>query len=105
MMNGPQKSDPRIVAKKPSNKPSQAGAETVERRQGAEGNAVKPSMRRTLCRARMSQGLDRVRKAVAGRKLRRSLPKVGARCVNCARRDLCGGHRVTGVPTAMMRFS
>jgi RNA-directed DNA polymerase len=63
MMHGPQKSDPRIVAEKLSNKPGQLGAETVERRQGAEGNTVKPSMCRTLCRASMSQGLDRVREA------------------------------------------
>jgi hypothetical protein len=29
-------------------------------------------------------------------------PKVGAQCVNCARWDLCGGHRVTGIPTAIL---
>ena len=62
MMYGPQKSDPRIVAQKPSNKPGRLGAEAVERRQGAEGNMVKPSMCRTLCRGSMSQGLDRARK-------------------------------------------
>ena len=28
-------------------------------------------------------------------------PKVGARCVNRARRDVSGGRRVTGVPTAI----
>ena len=71
MMNGSQKSDPRIVAEKLSNKPSQAGAETVERRQGAEGNTVKPSMCRTLCRGSMSQGLDRVREAAKARKKER----------------------------------
>src|SRR4029453_7137952 len=27
-------------------------------------------------------------------------PEAGARCGSAARRDLCGGHRVTGVPTA-----
>src|SRR5258706_8423472 len=32
----------------------------------------------------------------------RPSPKVGARCVNCARRDLCGGYRVTGIPTAII---
>lgn len=71
MMNGSQKSDPRVVAQKPSNKPSQAGAETVERRQGAEGNRVKPSMCRTRCRASMSPGLDRVREAAKARKKER----------------------------------
>lgn len=29
-----------------------------------------------------------------------SQPKAGAVCGNAARTDLCGGHRVTGVPTA-----
>ena len=71
MMNGPQKSDSCIVAKKPSNKSGQPGAEMVERRQGAEGNTVKPSMCRTLCRASMSQGLDRVREAAKARKKER----------------------------------
>ena len=71
MMNGPQKSDPCIVAKKPSNKPNQAGAETVERRRGAEGNTVEPSMYRTRCRGSMSQGLDRVREAAKARKKER----------------------------------
>jgi hypothetical protein len=27
-------------------------------------------------------------------------PELGARCVSSARRDLCGGCRVTGIPTA-----
>ena len=109
MMYEPQKSDLCIVAQKLSNKPGQLGAEAVERRQGAEGNTVEPSMFRTLCRVSMSQGLDRVRavakatKRNAGRTLHRHSPKVGARCVNCARRDLCGGHRVTDVPTAMIK--
>ncbi|OSH94793.1 hypothetical protein B7D72_15415, partial [Klebsiella pneumoniae] len=30
----------------------------------------------------------------------RQTPEVGARCVNRARRDLCGGYPVTGIPTA-----
>ena len=35
------------------------------------------------------------------RSLCRQTPKVGARCANRARRDLCGGRPVTGVPTAI----
>ena len=35
--------------------------------------------------------------------LRRQTPEVGARCGNTARRDLCGGHAVTCVPTAIDR--
>jgi sorbitol-specific phosphotransferase system component IIBC len=34
--------------------------------------------------------------------LRRQIPKVGARCVNCARRDLCGGYPEMGIPTAIL---
>jgi len=33
-----------------------------------------------------------------------SLPKVGAQCGSSARWDLCGGRRVTGVPTAIIIF-
>ncbi len=38
---------------------------------------------------------------MAKRTLRRQTPKVGARCGNTARRDLCGGRVVTRVPTAI----
>ena len=39
--------------------------------------------------------------SMAWHSLHRQIPEVGARCVNCARRDLCGGHSVMGVPTAI----
>ena len=39
MMHGHEKSDPAIVAMKPTNKAGQPAAESVERRAGAEGNA------------------------------------------------------------------
>jgi hypothetical protein len=94
MMHEREKSDLCKVARKPANNPGQPEAEPVERRQGAEGNAVEPRTHRTLSRASVSQRLDRVRDC-------RHLPEVGARCANRARRDLCGGHRVTGVPTAI----
>ena len=35
--------------------------------------------------------------------IRCQLPEVGARCGKSARRDLCGGQRVTSVPTAICR--
>ena len=41
--------------------------------------------------------------SLAERTLRRQTPKVGARCVNHARRDLCGGRSAMGVPTAIGR--
>jgi hypothetical protein len=43
--------------------------------------------------------------SLAERTLRRQIPKAGARCVNHARRDLCGGRPVMGVPTAIARPS
>jgi hypothetical protein len=63
MMNGLEKSDPCEVARKPANKPGQPGAESVERRRGAEGNTVEPHTCRTQCRGSVPQGLDRVRQA------------------------------------------
>ena len=41
---------------------------------------------------------------LAERTLFRQTPEVGARCVNRARRDLCGGYSVRGIPTAIMAF-
>ena len=35
----------------------------------------------------------------------RQSPEVGAECVNCARSDLCGVCRVTGIPTAIQLTS
>ena len=46
----------------------------------------------------LSQALDRVRQAPVGACA--SSPEAGARCGRAARRDLCGGCRVTGIPTA-----
>ena len=47
MMNGPEKSDPGIVAMKPANKTEQSVAEPVERRAGTKGNADQQSTCRT----------------------------------------------------------
>ena len=73
MMNGLEKSDPAIVAKKPTNKAEQPAAaataaelkaaEPVERRAGTEGNAGQQSTCRTQSRESVSQALDRVRQA------------------------------------------
>ena len=72
MMNEPKKSDPAIVAMKPTNK---AGAitvaELVERRAGAEGNANQQSTHRTQCRERVTQALGRVRQAAKARRKER----------------------------------
>src|SRR6201998_2750513 len=75
-MNGPEKSDPEIVAGKPANKaqPSverSAGepyaAEPVERRVGTKGNAGQQSTRRTQGRESVSQALERIRKVARDR--------------------------------------
>lgn len=65
-MYGEEKSDSLIVAAKQANNPK--GAESVERRSGAKGNAEQPHMRRTQSRESMSQRLSRVREAAKQRK-------------------------------------
>ncbi|HBY8541439.1 TPA: group II intron reverse transcriptase/maturase, partial [Klebsiella pneumoniae] len=69
MMYGEEKSDSLIVAAKLANNPQ--GAESVERRRGAKGNAEQPHMRRTQSRESMSQRLSRVREAAKQRKKER----------------------------------
>ena len=63
MMHGHEKSDPAIVAKKPTNKAGQPASEPVERSAGAKGNADQQSTRRAQNRKSVSQALGRVRKA------------------------------------------
>ena len=67
-MHDTEKSDFGIVAVKPTNKAGQPVAELVEPRPGTKGNAEQQRMHRTQSRARMSQSLDRVRKAARQRK-------------------------------------
>ena len=77
MMNGPEKSDPAIVAMKPANKaegPSVArpaeekhAAELGERRAGTKGNADQQSTYRTQRRASVSQALERIRQVASDR--------------------------------------
>ena len=71
MMHGREKSDPAIVARKPTNKAGQPAAEPVERRAGAEGNADQQRTRRAQDRVSVSQALDRVRQAARQRKKER----------------------------------
>ena len=71
MMHRREKSDPAIVAVKPTNKAVVAAAEPVERRAGAKGNARQQSTHRTQIRARVTQALERVRQAAKQRKKER----------------------------------
>ena len=101
MMNGHEKSDPAIVAKKPANNAGQPAAERVERRAGTEGNAGQQSTRRAQDRESVSHALERIRQAA---KLRRQTPEVGAGCGKPARPDLCGGVRQrTSLPRTQPR--
>jgi RNA-directed DNA polymerase len=68
MMYGREKSDPVVVAAKPTNKAGQPVAEPVEPRTGTKRNADQQSTLRTLGRARVSQALGRVRQATRQRK-------------------------------------
>ena len=69
MLHGREKSDPAIVAVKPTNKAGQPGAELVEPRAGTEGKAGQQSTRRT--QNRESVALDRIRQAARQRKKER----------------------------------
>jgi RNA-directed DNA polymerase len=71
-MHEREKSDPAIGAGKPTNKAEAtsvaSAAEPVEQRAGAKGNASEQSTHRTQSRERVSQALERVRKAARQRK-------------------------------------
>src|ERR1700735_4410927 len=67
-MHDPEKSDSGIVATKPTNKARRPAAELVEPRPGTKGNADQQSTHRAQSRARVTQALDRVRKAARQRK-------------------------------------
>ena len=62
-MNGPRKSDRRVVPAKPSNKAGMPAAETVEGRRLAGGNADQQNVRRTQSRESTPSALDRVQEA------------------------------------------
>ena len=64
MMYDQEKSDPAIVAVKPTNKAGQPAAELVEPRAGAEGNASQQSTRRAQYRLTVSHALEHIRNFV-----------------------------------------
>jgi NADH:ubiquinone oxidoreductase subunit C len=68
MMYDHEKSDPSIVAVKPTNKAGQPAAELVEPRVGAEGSARQQSTGRAQYRGTVSQALERIRQAARQRK-------------------------------------
>ena len=64
MMYDHEKSDPAIVAVKPTNKAGQPAAELVEPRAGAKGNVSQQSTGRAQYRGTVSQALKRIRNFV-----------------------------------------
>ncbi len=101
-MYADEESDRAIVPRKRPNNGRQLPAEDVEERAGTKGNSRQAAAVRTLSRGAASTRMAVVRRATCG--LARTSPdvrpEVGARCVSSARRDLCGGCRETGIPTA-----
>ena len=67
-MHDQEKSDPGILAVKPTNKAGRLAAEPVERRPGTKGNAERQSTLWTQGRERVTQALNRVRQAARQRK-------------------------------------
>src|SRR3979409_2080810 len=96
MMHEREKSDPAIVAVKPTNKAERSAAEPVERRAGANGNADQHNTCRAQYRVSVSQALERIRQ------VRRHSLEVGAVCGKAATTVLCGGRSEMGVPTAIV---
>src|ERR1700730_8678457 len=100
MMYGHEKSDPAIVAGKPTNKAERSAAELVERRGGDRGE-----------HGLAKHALDSApgsRVTGAGPRAATALPfgpEVGAVCGKAARTVLCGGRSAMSVPTAMTRFA
>ena len=64
MMHGPEKSDPVIVAGKPTNKAERSAAELVERRAETKGNAGQQRTRRAQYRISVSKMLARIRQHI-----------------------------------------
>src|ERR1700730_5153032 len=95
MMYGHEKSDPAIVAVKPTNKAEASAAEWVEPRAGTEGNARQLSTRRTPSRVSVTQDVGSSTAANC-RRYPRWEPYAGKPHV----RIWAGGREVTRVPTA-----
>ena len=93
-MNGQGESYSGVVPAKQPNEGLGRPKEAVEGRPLTKENMGEPNSYRTPSRESELNGLDRVWQA--------ALPpsKVGTVCVSSASTGLCGGCRVTGIPTA-----
>ena len=93
MTHGDGKSDPAIVAAKPTDKAGRPAAELVEPRAGTEGNADQQSTPRAQNRERVAQALGRVREAARQRKQERFTPLLHHIDVNTLRLAFCALQR------------
>src|SRR6267142_2998084 len=99
MMYDHEKSDPAIVAVKPTNKAGQPAAELVEPRAGAEGNVRQQSTGRAQYRVTVSLALEHIRNFVRISRRAVTYPSWEP-CARIGLARLCGGREVTRVPTA-----
>ena len=93
-----EKSDPAIIAVKPTNKAGQPAAELVEPRAGAEGNVRQQSTGRAQYRVTVSQALEHIRNFVRISRRAVTYPRWEPVCPNWACTDLCGGARGNSRP-------
>ena len=100
-MNGYREADSPIVSGKPSNKTggNKPVAEKVEKRGLAERDLVERNKDRALNRGTLPSEPTRIRQNMFINNLR-VITRGRAQCISSARWDLCGGCRVTGIPTA-----
>ena|SRR5215475_8648400 len=101
MMYGREKSDSAIVAGKPTNKAVSTAAEPVERRAGAEGNAIQQSTGRAQNRTNRVTGVG-AHTVSRHQRFTVTHPRREAVCGNSARTDLSGGRSAMAVPTALV---
>ena len=100
-MYAAEESDSGVVLMNQSNKVDQpsaaeAGEGRPEAKENSKPSCMPPTQSGNSC---MFPGRRGVREAVM---LRRHSSEAGAQCGNSARWDLCGGRRVTGVPTGII---
>jgi len=65
-----------------------------------EKSRIRPSGETYVELKDLLRGLERVREAAIRINVSALSPEVGAQCISSACWDLCGGCRVTGIPTA-----
>ena len=90
MMYDHEKSDPAIVAVKPTNKAGQPAAELVEPRAGAEGNVRTQSTGRAQYRVTVSQALEHIRNFVRISRRAVTYPRWEP-CARIGLRRICAG--------------